>query len=190
MPETICVRGRVKRGNTCWRLEMEGSETLFLVGDLSKVRDGDVVTACGSIAEASFCGGRALAVSFIGKSIQGEDALPTSATRDIEVSATASERDSSPIFRLEQRTVSLRPSAGEWRVNAKGVHVEGKLDVFFNSKGFRNQKFTVTVTATDPTNGAKIWTEKFTKFVEKDHVVFDEKMDVGAVDPTAGVVNA
>lgn len=180
MAETICVRGKVRKGDPCWRLEVQGADQLFLIGDLTKVRDGDVVTACGTIAQAGFCGGPTMAVSFIGTSIVGGDALPNTVTRDVEITATLSTRDLSPTFRIEERDVSLQAATNQWRTRAENVHVVGKLDIFFNSKGWVDQQFTVSVKVTDPADEQQSWSKDFKGTVKKGHVVISGKMDVGA----------
>lgn len=182
--ETICLQGTVRKGNKCWRLERPDAAPMFLIGDLSKVHDGDSVTVCGNPAQATFCGeGEALAVSFIGTDVGGKDALPKSVIRHIQITATLSERDLSPTFKLEQRKLNLHAANGVWRGSFKNVHVDGELDVFFNSEGWKNQKFTVSVVATDPADPKKTWPKEFEGVVEKEHVVIDETMDVGAAPP-------
>ena len=187
MAETVCVQGILRRGNPCWALERQDAERIFLIGDLTQVRDGQRVIVCGTPAEVSFCDGNTLAVSFIAANSAGGDALPKSVTRHIQITATLSERDLSPSFRLEQRDVNLHAVNGTWRTTEKDVHVEGSLDVFFSSKGWKNQKFVVSVVATDPADPTKTWSKEYPRVVEKGHVVIDEKMDVGAAETPGGV---
>lgn len=153
----------------------------FLVGNLSGVRDGDAVFVCGTEAAAAFCGdGRALAVSWIGTSMGGAPALPALVHRDVDIDVTRSTRDNSPSFKLEEEDLTLRAAGDKWQGAFPNLPVRGPLDIFFESDGWIDQQFTLTVTARDPKDASKIWSKSYTKTVKKSHVVFDEDLDVGA----------
>jgi hypothetical protein len=182
MSETICLRGLLRKGNPCWMLRDEASgETYALIGDLAKVRDGDVVYVCGTMASQQFCGSSAaLVVSYIGGDIGGLEKLPSAVERTVRVRATLSSRDYSPRFRLEGVALPLSADGTRWIGEFENIQVQGKLDVFFESDGWKNQPFSVSVDAADPADSSKTWTKEFKATATKGHVAINETLDVGA----------
>ena len=181
MAETICLQGRLEKGNPCWLLHADTGDHYSLVGDLSAVSDGETVFACGHEAQASFCGtAKTLAVTWIAKEIGGKDASPATVVRDVNVTATFSTRDLSPTFKLEEQPLGLTASSNRWVGRFSDVHVEGKLNVFFMSQGWKNQEFTVAVEASDPQDSSKSWKGEWKARVEKGHVAINKALDVGA----------
>jgi hypothetical protein len=181
MAETICLHGRLEKGSPCWLLHADSGDQYSLVGNLSGVSEGETVFVCGVEAQASFCGtARTLAVTWISTEIGGKSALPAAVVRDIKVTATLSTRDLSPTFKLEEHALGLTASSNRWVGRFSDVRVEGKLNVFFMSAGWKNQDFTVSVEATDPDDGSKSWKGEWQATVEKGHVVINKTLDVGA----------
>lgn len=180
MPELILVRGTLRKDAPCWTLEIDEAESLFVVGDLSKVHDGQVVLATGQLTDQTFCGqGRTLILHWIGSKVGGADALPLSVVRDVTVKATLSSMDLSPRFRLEGKSLGLTADGPLWVGYFPGVSVTGKLDVYFESGAWDFQKFTLSVEATDPATG-KTYKSDFPPLREKKgYVLFQRTLDVG-----------
>jgi hypothetical protein len=180
MSDQLCYRGVLRRRDPCWVVET--AETVVaLLGALSGVREGDQVYVCGTKAEASFCDcPTALLVTWITSKYGGEDALPSTVRRNVTVKVTLSSRDSLPVFELEGTDLSLTGQHRHWLGEFPDVTVTGKLNVFFRSKGWLDQEFTLVVAAVDPINTASTWKKEFKKTVDKGRVTFDETIDVGA----------
>lgn len=190
MPETVCLRGLLRQSVPCWTLETDQGP-YFLVGDLSGVRDGDSVYACGHSAQAAFCGpGAALLVTWISTKYGGGPPAPESVVRNVDVDVTQSTRDWSPTFKLEQQPLSLSAFGGQWHGSFAGVQIHGALDFFFMSEGWIDQDFTLSIRATDPSDSTKVWKTDITKRVEKGHVVINDTLDVSNASPQSNESSA
>jgi hypothetical protein len=181
MPDLILVHGTLRKSTPCWKLETESGESLFVVGDLSKVHDGEVVVATGQPTDQGFCGpGRTLLLHWIGSKVGGADALPKSVIRDVSVKVTFSSMDLNPRFRLEGKPLGLTADGPLWVGYFPGVSVTGKLDVYVESGAWDFQKFTLNVEATDPATG-KTYKSDFPPVREKKgYVLLQKTLDVGA----------
>ncbi|HEX8319539.1 hypothetical protein [Longimicrobium sp.] len=180
MPDLTVARGTLHKGAPCWTLTTDSGETLFVLGDLSKVRDGDTVVAAGQISAQGFCGGPTLVVHWIGTNTGGADALPDSVIRDITVKVTLSSMDLSPRFRLEGKSLALTADGSNWVGYFAKVTVQGKLDIYFESAAWDFQEFTLLVEAVDSTSG-KTYKSDFPPVKEKKgYVAISKTLDVGA----------
>lgn len=180
MAEQLCYHGRLKRRDPCWVVETDDT-VVALLGTLNGVRDGDTVYVCGTEAEASFCGSDiAILITWITTKYGAEGALPATVRRNVKVKVTLSSRDALPQFELEGNELSLTARNRQWVGEFDDVAVSGELNVFFRSKGWLDQEFTFLVEAVDPAKSNSTWKKEFKKSVEKGHVTFDEKLDVGA----------
>lgn len=181
MPDLTMVRGTLRKHDPCWKLETETGEPLFVVGDLSKVRDGETVMATGQLSDQGFCGpGQTLILHWIGSKAGGADALATTVVRDVTVKVTFSSVDLSPRFRLEGKALGLTGDGPLWVGHFRDLTVTGKLDIYFESGASDFQKFTLYVEATDPATG-KTYKSDFPPVREKNgYVRFEKTLDVGA----------
>lgn len=183
MPDLIMVRGTLRKDTPCWKLETEEGEPLFVVGDLSKVRDGEIVVATGQLTEQAFCGpGRTLVLHWVGSKPGGADALPTTVVRDVTVKVTFSSMDLSPRFRLEGKPLKLTADGSQWVGYFPGVSVTGQLDVYFESGAWDFQKFTLNVEAMDPATNKTYKSDFPTMREKKGYVLFQKTLDVGAAE--------
>lgn len=183
MSDLTAVRGTLRKGDPCWTLVLDGGDKLFLVGDLSNVHDGEVVMATGQLTEQSFCGAApTLIVTWIGTKVGGGALVPKAVVRDVMVKVTRSSSDVSPWFRLEGKPMGLSAHGENWVGNFPGVAVSGKLDVYYESNAWKDQKFTLAVEATDPASG-KVTKSSWPPVVEeKGYVVIRNALDVGAAE--------
>ena len=179
MPDVVILRGTLRRGDPCWSIETDDGARVYIVGDLTGVRDADVVYAYGTPAKAPLCGGEALALMWISTKYGGSDALPTVVTRDVIVSVTRSSADNSPRFRMEGKPRSLNADGSKWRGAFDAVNVTGELDLSFESDAWPNQQFTLSVEARDPTN-RKVWKKDLQGSERKGMVLITGSLDVGA----------
>jgi hypothetical protein len=177
MAEVICLRGRIRKATPCWLLEVETeATTIAVIGDLSDVKNGEMVTACGHLASASFCGvDRALALTFITPD-KPEKVGPVA--RTVEISVTASSSDFSPLLKIEGESRTVALFDGQWKGRFK-VTVNGKMNIIFVSNANEGQQFTMNVAAADESNG-KTYTGTFKGSEKKGVVNVEADMDVGA----------
>jgi len=87
MSDPTLIRGVLQKADPCWRItEEDTDEQFFLVGDITGVRDGDLVYVVGQSISTDFCGeGETLLVSWIGTKIEGRPALKSVVKRDVDV---------------------------------------------------------------------------------------------------------
>lgn len=182
MSELVPIHGVLRKGNPCWIVKEKTTDTEYaLVGDLSKVRDGDLVYVVGQPAAGGFCGtDRSILVSWIGTNIEGEAALPSVVKRNVKVTVSLSSRDLAPSFRLEGAELRLSGDNGRWIGNFENVSIEGKLDVYFESSVWAFQKLKLAVAVTDPEDSSKSWKKEWEEKEDKGYVVFKKTLDVGA----------
>lgn len=113
------------------------------------------------------------------------DMAASTGVRNVTITATLSMRDLSPTFKLEEQSLGMSSAGNLWVGTYEGVYVQGALDVFYMSEGWKGQVFVVTVEATDPAAADKSWKGEFKAMVKKGHAVIDEELDVGLGEAAA-----
>lgn len=173
----VCMRGVLTdEGTECQAFRSEG-ELYTLVGDLGSFKAGDSVEVCGALAGRSFCNqGKTLAVTSITRPKGHKDTEVRQ--RDVEVTVTRSTADNSPTCKLEGRAVGLRAVGGNWVGEFPDMTIEGPLQIFFQSGGWKAQEFTLKVVVKHPSQPGKDKTGTYRRTTVKGDVTFDETLEL------------
>lgn len=174
----LCLKGTLTDEGVECQTFRDTQNTLYtLIGDLGGFSDGDQVVVCGTVATASFClQGTTLAVSSISHPHGYKDTK--SRKRDVEVKITRSSADSAPAFKLEGKPLPLQGQGSVWVGQYPEMIIEGPLQIFFHSGGWKNQLFDLVVTVKTPTKPGKDKTADYHKTTMKGDVTFDESMEL------------
>jgi hypothetical protein len=175
----ICLRGVLTdEGAACQAFRSQDDGGLYtLIGGLGGFGPGDSVVVCGVPVAKSFCNqGQTLAVTSISRPHGHKDTEVRE--RDVELTVTRSTADNSPLCKLEGKPVSLNAKGGQWVGSFPDMAIEGPLQIFFQSGGWINQAFSLTVVVKHPTQPSKDKKAEYRRVTSKGEVTFDETLEL------------